>query len=499
MRATAFWAAIDAGQHELRLETVSKQDIQPLWADPVELQWRGCGDVDMVPREANIPELSGAFYQIHHREHAEWLLRGIAHQWKREDVAVAVLLPEDYIPNRESWFSQAIAPEPNIILCGEHYKHAFSKYEVEVSTKQDASKLKKWCLCIWNNGRGPARVMEDFELYLEALSCAAGYEKNGRARFSWDIRRPLPTSSLLGGSFGTPAEKDTGFEWLPGCVETRGILRPALACSIPPTAELILHGDGGVLAPEAKDSTDDAFADLPHSTAAVVSDGPRRLYGQQKPLERGETLLQAPTHCTHTATIRGTTQEAECIQFLMQLQIAKTSRKKECWLGVDSDVVTALYIAACTGNDRQLEHRQMAHYARRARELLRDWPCKVIVVKQNGHSLSFANTAADAATHDQGRIVTWQRGGTRYQLWARQQPLDYIWSRMLRRRIDHIHQLKLQSHSNSGWRAKETLSDLYTIWGNTGLTARERQFAERLGVGRLWDICPWWGLVWDLG
>jgi hypothetical protein len=59
---------------------------------------------------------------------------------------------------------------------------------------------------------------------------------------------------------------------------------------------------------------------------------------------------------------------------------------------------------------------------------------------------------------------------------------------MLRRRIDHIHLRKLQGHDNSGWRARETLCDGYTIWGNSGLTARERQHAERLGVGRLWDL-----------
>jgi hypothetical protein len=284
----------------------------------------------------------------------------------------------------------------------------------------------------------------------------------------WTQHRPLPAQCLLPGTFKEPAEEDQGFAWLPGCVGTRGILRPEQACTIPATAGLILHGDGGVLSEDAKEPEDAAYSELSHSTAAVVSDVPRRMYDQQQPGEIGAILLQAPDRCVHTATIRGTTQEAECLQFLMQLQIAKDSNVKECWLGVDSDVVTAMYTAACTGNDRDLERRQMAHFARRARDLLKDWACKVVVVKQNGHSLSFANTAADAATHGRGRIVTWQRGSTRYQLWARQQPLDCIWSRMLRRRIDHIHRRKLQAHDNSGWRAKETLSDVYTIWGNTG-------------------------------
>eukprot|EP00666_Eupelagonemidae_sp_cell4sb_P004974 gene4974-22827_t len=332
------------------------------------------------------------------------------------------------------------------------------------------------------------------------MRTAAGQDnRTGQDMMKWSVSSDLPDSCLQPASFQVPADEAPGFEWLPGHAGWRGVLRPTVPCVIPSTAGLILHGDGGVTKSRTEEDRD-KFADQPVSTAAVVSAAPARLYNDPPPSEYDEGTgprrrpstttgtLEAPADDTATVTIRGTTQEAECLQFLMQLTIARQAGVAECWLCVDSEVVIAMFTAACTGNDRTLERRQMAHYAHHVRTLLRDWPCKVVVVKQNGHSLSFGNVAADASTHGRARLVTWQRGATRYQLWPRGEHLDHMWTRTLRRRIDSIHLHALRAHKNAGWRAREELSGQYTIWGNTGLTARERQFAERMATGRLWDL-----------
>eukprot|EP00661_Eupelagonemidae_sp_cell13_P009647 gene9647-biopygen19748 len=161
-------------------------------------------------------------------------------------------------------------------------------------------------------------------------------------------------------------------------------------------------------------------------------------------------------------TIRGTSQEAECVQFVMQLRSARRAGVKLCWLGVDSEVVVSAYIAAVTGNQKRRDRRQMAPYTRVIAELLTDWDAQVVVFKQSGHSLSLGNIAADSVTHGAHDLLTWQRGKHPLQLWMQ--------------------------HAHAGWRARLVSSPSYTVWGNTALTAAERRFAERLGVGRLWDL-----------
>jgi hypothetical protein len=151
----AFWAAMANGTQELRWEGVQLWDIFPLWADPVDPALRGNTTVDKVPADVNRPCLSGAFYQIWHQSHVDWVLQGITHMWRRDVVQVAAVLPESMIPSRGgSW---NMVPEPNLVLRGLDTKCLFSKFEVEVSKAKDPSKLQQWALCVWDNGRGPPR------------------------------------------------------------------------------------------------------------------------------------------------------------------------------------------------------------------------------------------------------------------------------------------------------------------------------------------------------
>jgi hypothetical protein len=163
--------------------------------------------------------------------------------------------------------------------------------------------------------------------------------------------------------------------------------------------------------------------------------------------------LAAQRHRIHA--VDGTSQEAEAIGLLVQLQEIISNDRTENWIILDSMACVHMFIAACGGDWGPVIKRGLASYALIAKEMLDRIKGFICALRQSSHSWSVSNRACDLLTSKcPETCLQYKYSSLKVSLHARGLPKDQMVGRLLRKQLHAIGRRALAARDYSGWFAR---------------------------------------------